>query len=204
MKKIKTTFSNKTKVADAKWKIKIFKQGKQNMADFIIKFEALAMKANIDELYAIFLLKKNIWADIIKIILGYLFIAVLETLKKWKIAITSVGQGYESMKGWYNDQTGTETTYGGQGLPMDIGKSNNNFKDGKSKCFNCKVYRHIVWGCKKPKKEKDTWKCYEYRKVGHIAKDCRTKMKKRSVWEERDTDNKEENDKWKGFGKDLE
>ena len=29
-------------------------------------------------------------------------------------------------------------------------------------------------------------------------------MKKRSVWEERDTDNKEENDKWKGFGKDLE
>ena len=60
MKKIKTTFSNKTKVADAKWKIKIFKQGKQNMADFIIKFEALAMKANIDELYAIFLLKKNI------------------------------------------------------------------------------------------------------------------------------------------------
>ena len=54
------TFSNKTKAADAKWKIESFKQGKQNTADFIIEFEALAMKANTDELHAIFLLKKNI------------------------------------------------------------------------------------------------------------------------------------------------
>ena len=28
--------------------------------DFMIKFEILAMKANIDELYTIFLLKKNV------------------------------------------------------------------------------------------------------------------------------------------------
>jgi len=30
------------------------------MADFIIEFEVLAMKANTDELHTIFLLKKNI------------------------------------------------------------------------------------------------------------------------------------------------
>jgi len=30
------------------------------MADFIIEFEALAMKVNTDELHAIFLLKKNV------------------------------------------------------------------------------------------------------------------------------------------------
>ena len=30
------------------------------MADFMIEFSALAMKADINELYAIFLLKKNI------------------------------------------------------------------------------------------------------------------------------------------------
>ena len=59
MKELKTTFSNKTKAADAKWKIEMFKQGKKNMADFIIEFEALAMKADTDELHAIFLLKKN-------------------------------------------------------------------------------------------------------------------------------------------------
>ena len=52
-------FSDKTKTADAKWRIKSFKQGKKNMADFIIEFEALAIKADTDELYAIFLLKKN-------------------------------------------------------------------------------------------------------------------------------------------------
>jgi len=59
VKEIKTTFSNKTKAADAKCKIETFKQGKKNMVDFIIKFEALAIKVDIDELHAIFLLKKN-------------------------------------------------------------------------------------------------------------------------------------------------
>ncbi len=60
VKKLKTTFSNKSKVADAEWKIETFKQGKQNTADFIIEFKVLAMKADTDELHAIFLLKKNI------------------------------------------------------------------------------------------------------------------------------------------------
>jgi len=60
MKEIKTMFSDKTKAADAKWKIETFKQGKKNMADFIIEFEVLATKADTDELYAIFLLKKNV------------------------------------------------------------------------------------------------------------------------------------------------
>jgi len=59
VKEIKTMFSDKTKAADAKWKIETFKQGKKNITDFIIKFEALAMKADTDKLYAIFLLKKN-------------------------------------------------------------------------------------------------------------------------------------------------
>jgi len=60
VKKVKTTFSDKTKTADAKWKIKTFKQEKQNTVDFMIEFEALAMKIDADELHAIFLLKKNI------------------------------------------------------------------------------------------------------------------------------------------------
>jgi len=60
VKEIKTTFSDKSKAADAEWKIEMFKQGKRNTADFIIKFEALAMKAETDELHTIFLLKKNI------------------------------------------------------------------------------------------------------------------------------------------------
>jgi len=60
IKEIKTTFSDKSKTADAEWKIETFKQGKKNMADFMIEFEALAMKADMDELHAIFLLKKNV------------------------------------------------------------------------------------------------------------------------------------------------
>jgi len=60
VQEIKTTFSNKMKVVDAELKTETFKQGKKNTADFMIKFNILAMKANIDELHAIFLLKKNI------------------------------------------------------------------------------------------------------------------------------------------------
>jgi len=40
------------------------------------------MKVDTDKLYTIFLLKKNVQQDIIKTILGYLLIAVLETLKE--------------------------------------------------------------------------------------------------------------------------
>jgi len=48
------------------------------------------MKAKIDNMYIIFLLKKNAKSNIIKTILGYLPIGALETLKKWKMVITSV------------------------------------------------------------------------------------------------------------------
>jgi len=71
VQEIKTTFSNKTKATDAEWKIETFKQGKTNTADFMIEFNTLAMKANTDELYTIFLLKKNVQQDIIKTILEY-------------------------------------------------------------------------------------------------------------------------------------
>ena len=60
----------------------MFKQGKKNTVDFIIEFEALALKADTDDLHAIFLLKKNVQADIIKMILGYLPITTPEILKE--------------------------------------------------------------------------------------------------------------------------
>ena len=132
---------------DAEWKIEIFKQGKKNMADFMIEFEALAMKADTDELHAIFLLKKNIRYNIIKIILGYLPIAMPEILKKWKVSIILIEQEYESTEEQHNYKTSIGTTYRGRDQPMDIRKSNNNFKDGKPKCFNCNKYRHMAKEC---------------------------------------------------------
>jgi len=181
----------------------MFKQGKRNTVDFIIKFEALAMKAETDELHAIFLLKKNAQQDIIKTILGYPPIAMPKTLKEWKVAITSVGQGYESTEGRHNYKTSTGMTYEGRGQPMDIGKTNNNFKNGKSKCFNCNKYGHMAKECRAEKKERETRTCFKCDKKGHIAKDYKGKqiMKKRKVQEESDDeDNKEE----QGFGEDLE
>jgi len=140
----KTIFSNKTKAADAEWKIETFKQEKRNTVDFMIEFNALAMKAYTDELYAIFLLKKNLQHNIIKIILRYPLIAMLKTLKEWKMAITSVRQVYEFTERYHDYKTSTGTTYGGRGQPIDIGKYNENFQDKKPKCFNCNKYRHIA------------------------------------------------------------
>jgi len=48
----------------------------------MIEFKALAMKADMDELHMIFLLKKNVWQDIIKIILEYPPIVAQKTLKE--------------------------------------------------------------------------------------------------------------------------
>jgi len=39
---------------------------------------------------------------------------VLESLKEWKIAITSVGQGYKFTEGCQDYKIGIGTTYGGQ------------------------------------------------------------------------------------------
>ena len=64
----------------------------------MIEFKGLAMKAETDNMHAIFLLKKNVRVDIIKTILGYPPMAASDTLKEWKVAITSVGQGYESIE----------------------------------------------------------------------------------------------------------
>jgi len=140
-------FSDKSKAADAEWKIETFKQSKKHIVDFMIKFEVLAIKVDIDDLHAIFLLKKNVQHDIIKTILGYPPIAMPNTLKEWKVVITSVRQGFESMEGRNDYKTSTGTTYGGREQPMDIEKSNKNFKDGKPKCFNCKKYGHMAKEC---------------------------------------------------------
>jgi len=85
---------------------------------------------------------------------------------------------------------------------MDIGKSNENFKDGKPKYFNCNKYGHIAKECQSEKKERETRTCFKCNKKGHIAKDCKGKqsMKKRKVQEE--TDDKDNKSK-QGFGKDL-
>ena len=60
------------------------------------------MKSNTDKLHVIFLLKKNVWADIIKTISGYPLIAVPETLKEWNVVIISVIQRYKSTEGYYD------------------------------------------------------------------------------------------------------
>ena len=126
-----------------------------------------------------------------------------ETLKEWKVAITSVEQGYKSIEGCHDYKTSTGTTYGGRGQSMNIERFNDNFKDRKPKCFNCNKYGHMAKDCQGKKKEREMRKCFKCDKEGHIAKDCKGKqtMKNRKVKE--DSDN-EDDKKKKDFGDDLE
>ena len=114
----------------------------------MIKFKALTMKAKNDDMHIIFLLKKNVKNNIIKTILGYFPIAVPKTLKEWKVTITSVRQGYESIENRHDYRTGLGITYRCRGASIDIGKPKNNYnKDEKPRCFNCNVYGHIAKDC---------------------------------------------------------
>jgi len=116
-----------------------------------------------------------------------------ESLKKWKVAITSVRQRYESTEEHQDYKTGIRTTYSRQEQPMDIGKSNDSFKDGKPKCFNYNKYGYIAKECWNKKKEKETRKCFKCNKEGHIAKDYKGKqsMKKQKI--QKESDDKEDN-----------
>ena len=58
---------------------------------------------------------------------------------------------------------------------MDIGKSNDSFKDGKSKCFNYNKYRYMAKEYWAEKKEWETRTCFKYDKEEHIARDCKGK-----------------------------
>ena len=88
---------------------------------------------------------------------------------------------------------------------MDIGKSNDNFKDGKPKCFNCNKYGHMAKECWSEKRERETRTCFKYDKKEHIAKDCKEKQKmKICKTQEEESDEEDKNDKEQGFGNDLE
>ena len=99
---IKLIYQDKTREADAEWRIKTFTQGRKHIADFLIEFMALVAKAQIDDQHAIFLLKKNVNREIIRAILAYLPKEAPQTLEQWKVTITAVGQGYEWTSIWYD------------------------------------------------------------------------------------------------------
>jgi len=107
----------------------------------------------------------------------------------------SVGQGYESTERQHDYKISTGTIYRGQGQPND------NFRDGKPKCFNCNKYGHMAKKCQS-KKKKDKQQCFKYDKEEHIAKDCKEtqSMKKCKFQEELEEEDK---GKEQGFGNNL-
>ena len=59
------------------------------------------------------------------------------------MVITSAGQEYKSTESQQDYKTEMGMTYGGRGVPIDIGKFKDNFdKDGKLRCFNCNIWTH--------------------------------------------------------------
>jgi len=122
----------------------------------IIIFKILAIKVETNDIHIIFLLKKNIRSDIMKMILEYLSMAIPTSLKKLKIEITLVKQGYEFTEGKQDYRTRSEITYRKRELSIDIRKAKDNYnKDRKSRCFNCNVYRHMANNYRKSKGQRN-------------------------------------------------
>jgi len=69
------------------------------------------MKTKTDNMHIIFILKKNVKSDIIKTILGYLLIAVLESLKRWKVTIILVKLEYEFTENKQDYKIGSEIIF---------------------------------------------------------------------------------------------
>jgi len=69
----------------------MFRQDKKHIANFMIKFKVLAMKIETNDIHIIFLLKKNVWINIINTILGYLLMIAPKMLREWKVVIILVG-----------------------------------------------------------------------------------------------------------------
>ena len=86
---------------------------------------------------------------------------------------------------------------------MDIGRSNDNFKDEKPKFFNYNKYGHMAKECQMMKKEQKIRECFKCDKEGHITKDWKGKqtMKNRKVQDKSDD---KDNTKKEGFGNNLE
>jgi len=62
-------------------------------------------------MHIIFILKKNVKSDIIKTILGYLLIVVLESLKRWKVTIILVKLEYEFTENKQDYKIGSEIIF---------------------------------------------------------------------------------------------
>lgn len=176
VQELEKTFSNDALHERAQWQIEKFKQGEKHTVDFLIEFEVLKSRAELDEKHAMFLLKKNVRPDIIRTIMGYPPDSIPKSYDDWKKIIMSVGQGYEATDRRAKDKkTATGVTYGGMGQPMEIGRTRHIFNDkGEPKCYNCGVFGHIAKDCSKPKQIT----CYNCGKNGHIAKECRGKKVK--------------------------
>jgi hypothetical protein len=177
----------------ARIQIEDFKQGNQHINDFIIRFGVLRDTSKIDETHAIFLLKRHVKSDIIKVIMGYPPVAIPSDLKEWISAIQYVGKGQEATQIRHDLLTPTGVTYGGSGQPMEIGRKKLVWsKDGTPQCYRCDQYGHIGKECPtKPKKGNNN--CFACGKFGHKAADCRSKgktqfkIKVRSVSDEETT-----------------
>ena len=101
----------------------------------MLEFEILAMKAKTDDMYVIFLLKKNVKSDIIKTILEYLPIAVPEILKKQKVVITSVRQEYKSTESRHDYKTKLEIIYEKREVPIVVATTSQKTNSNTSNKF---------------------------------------------------------------------
>ena len=135
----------------ARKELRELKQGKLAIDDFIVKWEALYLQAEIDDLHTVELLEKNTAPGTIARIFqeGKWMEDLIDYLKE----IQRVGSARESLNfimGWTQYRNSYKSSGHKNPNAMDVSATQRG--NGES-CFNCRGTGHCAKNCRKPKVE---------------------------------------------------
>ena len=182
---IEDRFNDPTRIQKAQHDIHGYVQGKEPVQTYIDHFENLKELSKISDADALYLFRRGLKPEV----LSRIYAADVEGPTTYKELIDKarkIGLNLDIIRGFKNAavgastsvkpsypskdvKTGTGTTYGGSGKPMEIDRTG-------PRCYNCNGFGHMARECKKPKREKGA--CFECGKQGHVVKDCPQKKKK--------------------------